>query len=130
MKKNRKNKADKEAAAPIEAESAIQPEEQPVSENLVTPGDSSDIVDSAADLEDMKPSSGGDVEDDWNKSRKPRLPRKPRKQKEPKEPKESKKKDKEAKLLKESKEPKEAKSKTRKKKEGKEAKDGTKRSKK
>lgn len=67
----------------------------------MTPGDSSNIVDSAADSEDMKPSSG-DMEEDWNKGRKSRLPRKPRKPKEPKEPKE-------AKIKKEPKPPKEAK---------------------
>ena len=118
-KKSRK-KADKEAAAPITAQ-PTEPIEQPVSENLVTPGDSSNIVDSAADsVEDMKPTSGGDVEEEWPmKGKKARPPRKPRKPKEPKEPKEPKpKKEKEPKQPKEPKTPKEPKPK--KKKDGKE----------
>lgn len=57
-----------------------------MSDNKVTPGDSSNVVDSVADSEDMKPSSG-DMEEEWNKGRKSRSPRKPRKPKEPKEPK-------------------------------------------
>lgn len=99
--------------------------EQPLSDNLVTQGDSSNVVDSAADSEDIKPSSG-DIEEEWNKTRKSRSPRKPRKPKEPKEPKEPKPK-KEPKPPKEAKAPKEAK--VRKKKE-KEVKEGNKRSKK
>lgn len=116
-KKSRK-KADKEAAPPIVATPSVQPE-QPLSDNLVTPGDSSNIVDSVADSEDNKPSSGGDMEEEWNKNRKSRPPRKPRKPKEPKEPKE-------AKIKKEPKPPKEAKLPKRKKK-SKETKDGSKR---
>lgn len=77
--------------------------EQPLSDNQVTPGDSSNVVDSAADSEDIKPSSG-DIEEEWNKGRKSRPPpRKPRKPKEPKEPKEPK-------VKKEPKPPKETKS--------------------
>lgn len=117
-KKSRK-KADKEVAPPIVATLSVQPE-QPLSDNLVTPGDSSNIVDSVADSEDNKPSSGGDVEEDWNKSRKSRPPRKPRKPKEPKEPKEAKIK-KEPKLAKEAKSPK-------RKKRSKEPRDASKRS--
>lgn len=85
-KKSRK-KADKEASAPTTI--TQQQPEQPLSDNKVTPGDSSNVVDSVADSEDMKPSSG-DMEEEWNKSRKSRSPRKPRKPKEPKEPKEPK----------------------------------------
>lgn len=85
-KKSRK-KADKEASAPTTV--TQQQPEQPLSDNKVTPGDSSNIVDSVADSEDIKPSSG-DIEEEWNKGRKSRSPRKPRKPKEPKEPKEPK----------------------------------------
>lgn len=109
-KKNRK-KADKEAATPI----VVQPE-QPVSDNLVTPGDSSNFVDSAADsIEDMKPSSGGDEEEWTGKNKKTRPPRKPRKTKEPKEPKEIKvKKEKEPKTSTEGKASKQSKNKKKK----------------
>lgn len=108
--KKARKKADKEAATPI----VVQPE-QPVSDNLVTPGDSSNIVDTSADsIEDMKPSSGGDEEEWTGKNKKSRPPRKPRKPKEPKETKETKiKKEKEVKAVTETK----TKSKTKKKKE-------------
>uniref|UniRef100_A0A0C9QNG6 Chd7_2 protein n=1 Tax=Fopius arisanus TaxID=64838 RepID=A0A0C9QNG6_9HYME len=114
-KKNRK-KADKEAAAPITSQPVPAPE-QPVSENLVTPGDSS-IADSVADSEDNKPSSG-DHEEEWNKTRKSRVPRKPRKPKEPKEPKEIK--------IKKEKVPKESKSPKGRKKKDKEGRESSKR---
>lgn len=125
-KKSRK-KADKEAEAPM-LSAPITQSEQPLSDNLVTTGDGSNVVESAADsIEDLKPSSG-DLEEEWTKTKKPK-PRKPRKPKEPRDPnkepkeiKESKeakpKKDKESKSLKEPKTPKD---KSKKKKEGKEA---------
>ena len=115
-KKSRK-KADKEVVAPV---MTTLPEQQPVSENLVTPGDSSLVDSVAADsIEDLKPTSGNVAEEEWvgkgKKAKPPRKPRAPKPPKEPKEPKEPKvKKEKEPKAPKEPKIPKEPKPKKKK----------------